>query len=209
MPNDAGQTQQAQAQQPQGQAQQQDPQGTGQQAGTQQDPQGQQGGDHGQQQGGPDARIAASKYKEERDAARQQVADLTAQLESLRESTKGLKTAEDVQQAIDDALSKSNSAFEETKRKWERRERELAVSTELAQAGCIDSKAACAHIDLDGVSIGEDGKVEGVDVEGLKRSYPYLFGIRQQAGRTGLPPQGAAEADAALEKARAQFGLKG
>ena len=165
-------------------------------------------GEPGGAKGKPDAAIAASKYKQERDEAREKVADLTAQIEALRESVKGLKTAEDVQAAVDDALSKSNSEFEAVRRKWEERERELAVSTELAQAGCIDSKAACAHIDLSRVAVGEDGKVSGLDIDALRGSYPYLFGVRQQAGSTGVKPSGAADGDAALAKARAQFGLK-
>ena len=69
-------------------------------------------GEPGGAKGKPDAAIAASKYKQERDEAREKVADLTAQIEALRESVKGLKTAEDVQAAVDDALSKSNSEFE-------------------------------------------------------------------------------------------------
>ena len=165
-------------------------------------------GAQGGAKGKPDPAIAASKYKQERDEAREKVADLTAQLETLRESVKGLKTAEDVQQAVDEALSKSNSEFEATRQKWEQRERELAVSTELAQAGCIDAKAACAHIDLSQVTVGEDGKVSGLDLEAMRGSYPYLFGVRQQAGSTGVKPSGAADGDAALAKARAQFGLK-
>lgn len=158
--------------------------------------------------GKPDASIAASKYKEERDAARQQVTDLTAQLEQLRESVKGMKTAEDVQTAVDEALNKSNSDFQATREKWEQRERELAVSAELAQAGCIDTKAACAHIDLSQVKVGEDGKVSGVDIESMRQSLPYLFGVRQKAGSTGGKPEGAPSEDAALAKVRAQFGLK-
>ena len=165
-------------------------------------------GEPGGAKGKPDAAIAASKYKQERDEAREKVADLTAQIEALRESVKGLKTAEDVQAAVDDALSKSNSEFEAVRRKWEERERELAVSTELAQAGCIDSKAACSHIDLSRVAVCEDGKVSGLDIDALRGSYPYLFGVRQQAGSTGVKPSGAADGDAALAKARAQFGLK-
>ena len=158
--------------------------------------------------GKPDAGIAASKYKQERDEAREKVADLTAQLEALRESVKGLKTAEDVQKAVDDALSKSNADFEETRKKWEARERELAVSAQLSQAGCIDPAATCAHLDLGALAVGEDGKVSGLDIEGLKASYPYLFGVRKTAGTTGFKSEGAPEADKALDKMRAQFGLK-
>lgn len=158
--------------------------------------------------GKPDAAIAASKYKEERDEARQQVADLTAQIEQLSESVKGMKSAEEVQAAVDEALSKANGDFSALKEKWEQRERELVVSEQLAKAGCIDSAAACAHIDMAQVQVGEDGKVSGVDVEALKASYPYLFGTRPQAGSTGFKPSGAPESDAALDRARAQFGLK-
>lgn len=161
------------------------------------------------QAGGPDPRIAASKYREERDAARQQAADLTTQLEALRKSTEGLKSAEDVQAAVDEALAKAQADYDASKAKWHQRERSLAVGMALTQAGCIDPTAAVAHVDMDKVEIDDKGDVKGLDLESMKTSYPYLFGVRRDAGKTGLDPDGAADGDAALAKARAQFGLKG
>lgn len=157
--------------------------------------------------GQPNWQMAAEGYRAERDAYKQQVADLTAQNEQLKQSLEGMRSAEDVQAAVDSALSEANSRFEADKAKWAEREKGLLVANALAESGCIDATAASAHVDLSQVSVGEDGRVEGLDVDQMRGSYPYLFGQRQQAGSTGAKPAGAPDGDAALEKARAAFGL--
>lgn len=157
--------------------------------------------------GQPNWQMAAEGYRAERDAYKQQVADLTAQNEQLKQSLEGMRSAEDVQAAVDEALARASTQFEADRAKWAEREKGLLVANALAEAGCIDATAACAHVDLSQVSVGEGGKVEGLDLEQMRGSYPYLFGKRQQAGSTGAKPGGAPDGDAALEKARAQFGL--
>ena len=174
------------------------------------DPKGEPGGETKEPTGAkgqPNWQMAAEGYRAERDAYKQQVADLTAQVEQLTRSIEGMKSAEDVQAAIDSALTEANGRFEADKAKWAEREKGLLVANALAEAGCIDATAAAAHVDLSQVSVGENGKVEGLDVEQMRGSYPYLFGKRQQAGSTGARPGGAPDGDAALEKARAAFGL--
>lgn len=158
--------------------------------------------------GQPNWQMAAEGYRAERDAYKQQVADLTAQNEQLKQSLEGMRSAEDVQAAVDSALTEANGRFEADKAKWAEREKGLLVANALAEAGCIDATAAAAHVDLSQVTVGEDGKVEGLDVAQMRGSYPYLFGQRQQSGSTGAKPGGAPSGDdAALERVRAQFGL--
>ena len=157
--------------------------------------------------GQPNWQMAAEGYRAERDAYKQQVADLTAQNEQLKQSLEGMRSAEDVQAAVDSALTEANGRFEADKAKWAEREKGLLVANALAEAGCIDATAAAAHVDLSQVTVGEDGKVEGLDMGQMRDSYPYLFGKRQQSGSTGAKPTGAPDGDAALERARVSFGL--
>lgn len=157
--------------------------------------------------GQPNWQMAAEGYRAERDAYKQQVADLTAQNEQLKQSLEGMRSAEDVQAAVDSALTEANGRFEADKAKWAEREKGLLVANALAEAGCIDATAAAAHVDLSQVTVGEDGKVEGLDMGQMRDSYPYLFGKRQQSGSTGAKPGGAPDGDAALERVRASFGL--
>ena len=63
-----------------------------------------------QQKGGPDWQRAAQDYKAQRDEARRQVADLTGQLDRLRTDVEGLKTADDVKRAVDEALAKARDS---------------------------------------------------------------------------------------------------
>lgn len=157
--------------------------------------------------GEPNWQMAAEGYRTERDTYKQQVADLTAQVEQLKSSLEGAKSAEDVQAAIDTAINEANQRFEADKTKWAEREKGLLVANALAEAGCIDSTAATAHVDLSQFEVGEDGKLTGLDMDTMRNDYPYLFGKRTNPGSTGGKPAGPAETDTALEKARAQFGL--
>lgn len=151
--------------------------------------------------GGPNWQRAAEDYKAQRDAARQQFEELQTQFDELRGKVEGLKTAEDVQKAVDEAVGKANEDFEAAKAGWADREKSLVVGAALAEGGCIDTKALMGHIDLSGVTV-KDGKAEGVDVAALKGSYPYLFGKREQAGSTDAQPKGAASSlDERIDKA--------
>lgn len=155
--------------------------------------------------GGPDWQRAAEDYKAQRDAAREQVAQLTEQVGALNKSMEGLKTAEDVQKAVDEALAKANADFESYKASATEREKALTVGGILAKAGCIDTGALMSHVDMSQVTLAEDGTAEGIDAEKLKESYPYLFGLRQQAGTTEVTgtgaPGGGDDIDALLDKA--------
>lgn len=161
----------------------------------------------GEAKGGPDWQRAAQDYKAQRDAARQQADDLTAQLDKLKQSVEGMRTAEDVQKAVDDALAKAQADFDASKAQWADREKALTVQSALAEGGCIDASALLSHVDLGEVTV-KDGRADGLDLGKLKESYPYLFGRRAQAGATDARPEGVADGglDAKLDKA---FGVKG
>ena len=46
----------------------------------------------------------------------------------------------------------------------------------LMQAGCVDTVALLAHVDAKDLKRGDDGQLQGLDVEKLKAAHPYLFG---------------------------------
>lgn len=151
--------------------------------------------------GKPDWERAASDYKAQRDAARSQLADVQKQVEEMKASMEGLKSAEDVQKAVDDALAKAAAEHEAAQANWAEQEKSLVIAAALAEGGCIDTGALLSHIDTAQISV-KDGKAEGIDVKALQGSYPYLFGKRQQAGSTGADPAGAApNIDERLDKA--------
>lgn len=142
--------------------------------------------------GGPDWQAAAEKYKAQRDLARKATEDLQSKYDELTKATEGLKGAEDVQRAVDEAVAKANEGFEAYKADASKRERRYAIDAALTKAGCIDVAAALSHVDPEAVKVGEGGEVEGLDVEAMRKQYPYLFGQRAKAGSTDAPAAGAA-----------------
>ena len=71
-----------------------------------------------------------------------------------------------------------------------------AIERELLKAGCVDADAAMVHIDASSVSLSDDGKtvVDGLDLDEVKKAYPYLFHSQQQLKQTvstGAAPGGA------------------
>lgn len=55
--------------------------------------------------------------------------------------------------------------------------RDSAVDLLLVQAGARNVKAAKALLDLSKAKLKDDGSIDGVDIEGLKKSDPYLFTV--------------------------------
>lgn len=67
--------------------------------------------------------------------------------------------------------------IDEVKEKHQAEAKAWAIERELLKAGCIDADAAMVHIDAAKVELAEDGKTigEGLDLEEIKKAYPYLF----------------------------------
>lgn len=85
----------------------------------------------------------------------------------------------------------------------------LSASVDLAliSAGCRDTAAAKAHIELSELSL-KDGKVDGLDATALAKEYPYLFQTTTLK-TVGAQPAGTSDKDsAALARVRGAARLK-
>jgi uncharacterized protein YPO0396 len=137
---------------------------------------------------------ALSRIQAERDSLRSQVADLSKRLDAA-------KTLEDIEAAKKQASDEAQAAYEA-------KMLDLGIEVALTKAGCINTRAAKALVDVSSLSLDGDG-VKGLDVAALAKEAPYLF----QAPRTvatGTPPAGPpADKDAALTAVmRDTMGLK-
>lgn len=68
-----------------------------------------------------------------------------------------------------------------------------AIERELLKAGCVDADAAMVHIKADDVKLSDDGKSvsEGLDLEEIKKTYPYLFQESKKTVSTTATPGGS------------------
>lgn len=169
---------------PQGGAQ--DPQGK--------EPQGAAGAlePQGGAKGEPDFAAANKRLNEENKALKEQLADMRKQMEGFQAKLDGAKTAEDVQAAVDAAKAEAKDAADKAAADWKEREKALTVQNALIQAGCADTVALMAHIDMSGIEVAPDGHISGLDAGKLKETYPYLFGeANAQIVATAATPGGA------------------
>jgi hypothetical protein len=117
--------------------------------------------------GGPDAALAAADYREQRDRARAELADLQkriAELEGKPSEIEGLKAQLETEREA--------RALEAAELEGKR-----VNTVRLTQAGCIDIDVALGLLNEHG------------DVDKLKEEKPYLFGAKQ-VGSTGVNPSG-------------------
>lgn len=144
----------------------------------------------------------------------EQIAKLNARIEQMKgeaeqtakqleELTGKAKTAEELEAEI--ARIKTES--EETAKKFEQETATLKVTSALDKAliaaGCIDADVTRAAIDLSAVKLDGD-KLEGVDIDKLKESKPYLFGT-PKVRDVGAPSTGNLASDD--DDLRGAFGL--
>lgn len=152
------------------------------QAEPQTDPQADPKGGSGQQQGGqngpkgdPDLGAANKRLTEENKSLKEQLGQLQGQMEEFQKKLEGAKTADDIQAAVDAAKKEAQDAQAKSEAEWKKREKALTVQNALIQAGCADTVALMAHVDLSKVEVASDGHISGLDAAKLKESYPYLF----------------------------------
>jgi hypothetical protein len=113
-----------------------------------------------------------ARVEEERDAFKEKAAKLEGQIAELSKlpgQTEELKKKLD---EMTEAAAKERTEFEG---RMSARDKEFALETALLKAGCLDTKAARAHVDMDKLSIGEDGKLAGFDAESFAKDKSYLF----------------------------------
>jgi len=112
-------------------------------------------------------------------------------LQKFRDKETELKTATDTLKGLQDTVKKFDgvdldalkNAATTAQKKYDDDlavfRRDSAVNLLLAQSGARNIKAASALLDLSKVKVKDDGSVEGVDIDALKKSDPYLFVIEQ------------------------------
>lgn len=88
-----------------------------------------------------------------------------------------------------------------------------AVDMAILKAGGRNAKAIKALLDMDKIKLKDDGTLEGIDIEGLKKSDSYLFDIESTGIEgTGKPKEGTHQGGDTLKgfinAARAAAGLK-
>ena len=90
--------------------------------------------------------------------------------------------------------------------------KEAAVDMAILKAGGRNAKAIKALLDMDKISINDDGGIEGLDIEGLKESDGYLFDLETKELRgTGTPEGGGRKTgpfDGFMAAARAAAGIR-
>ena len=127
--------------------------------------------------GAPDA-----AQKQRRESYEQQIKTLQEELNgykereaTLSESLKKALTEEDVNAAVKAAQEEAKAASEKAAADFAAREKALTVTNALLAAGCSDTIALMAHINLDEVEVAKDGHISGLDTKKLSETYPYLF----------------------------------
>lgn len=137
----------------------------------------------------------------ELDTANQSVSELTGKLKAF--------------DGVDVAALKADVKNWETKYKNDLAavKKDAAVDAAIMQAKGKNAKAIRALLDLDKVTLREDGTLEGLDLEALKKSDGYLFDTVQTVTRgngvqsgDGNPAPG--NLDSFIANARAAAGLK-
>lgn len=124
----------------------------------------------------------------ERDELKAKVAELEGQIAELG---KGSADAEALKAKVDELTAKVETDKTEFEARMAVRDKEYALDTALLAAGCRDTKAARAHVDMDGLKV-EGGRLAGFDPESFKKDRPYLFGPAET--QSSAAPSGGAGA---------------
>ena len=144
---------------------------------TQQDPQ--------EPAGQPDLAIAHEKLKANRDEWKAKAEAAAAREADLQAKLSQALTADDVAKAVADAKAEAEAAQTKAEETWAAEKKSLAITNALLAEGCIDDKAAIAHIDLDKVAVAPDGHISGLDVAKIKSERAYLFGSQNTISTGG------------------------
>lgn len=119
--------------------------------------------------------------------------------EEAKTADKNLKTLQETVKKFDGVdIDKLKTAAEDAQKKFDAdlavARRDSAIDLLLVQAGARNVKAAKALLDLSKATLKADGSLDGVDIEGLKKSDSYLFTVETQknigAGHDGGKPGG-------------------
>lgn len=114
----------------------------------------------------------------------------------LDEANEKLKTAEDDAKANAEKYKDFDAQLQAVKddgaNALSAYKRDVEISRKLTEANVRDEVSVRAHLDLESVTLGDDGKLTGLDdqLTGLKTSKPYLFGEPEKLLDLGSPTSG-------------------
>lgn len=100
--------------------------------------------------------------------------------------------------------------LDEVKEKHQAEAKAWAIERELLKAGCVDADAAMVHINAAEIELAEDGKTveKGLDLEEIKKSYPYLFPQQTNNTTVSTNAQGASGGSKPTQAKTIAEGLK-
>lgn len=137
--------------------------------------------DNGAQQGGPKGQPDEGQ-KQKRESYEARIKDLEEQLKASKDREASLNadlekalSQDDVNAAVKEAQEKAKAASDKAASDWAAREKNLTVTNALLAAGCTDTVALIAHLDMSEIEVAKDGHISGLDTAKLSETYPYLF----------------------------------
>lgn len=103
-------------------------------------------------------------------------------LERYKKENKKFREERDAALARVDELESDDAA-----EKWKRRTVESEVKNRLMAAGVKDTDRLIKYVDVEGVDVGEDDSLTGIDdaIKALKEDFPELFDPKRQVGGKG------------------------
>ncbi|MCI1999564.1 MAG: phage scaffolding protein [Clostridia bacterium] len=146
-------------------------------------------------------------------------ADLDKQIKARDKDIEALKKSsgsnEDLQKQFNDLQEKYKTEKTGYDKKISDMAKNNAVDMAILQAKGKNSKAIKALLDMDKINLKDDGSIDGLDLEGLKKSDSYLFDVEEIKNvSNGFHPGdnkdngGGTSIDAFVSSARAAAGLK-
>lgn len=107
-----------------------------------------------------------------------QLADRDKDIDKLqKEAGKG----SDLEKQLTDLQSKYQSDTEALNKQLADQKLDNLLDTQLLQAKARDLVSVKAHIKRDGIKVKDDGTLEGLDLDGLRKEKPYLFEIQSSS----------------------------
>lgn len=103
------------------------------------------------------------------------------QEDSQKEGAYRMTYEKDKLQKDYEKLQKKYDELQARNQQLENSRKESLLDTEIVKAGGRNPKAIKALLDMGKIMIKEDGTLEGLDLEGLKKSDSYLFDVETQA----------------------------
>jgi len=126
------------------------------------------------------ARSDFNALNEEKKSLINQLSERDTQLEELKKID-----AKSLQAEITRLQGENKTAAEKYKADLEAVKLNAALDTAILSAKGKNAKAIKALLDVSKLKLKEDGSLEGLDLEALKTSDPYLFDEVQQSGNDG------------------------